>query len=269
MSHYRFLLTSAAAAAVLAVSAPSSAAVKVTVHVQNLAPTHSVAVGALSVAFNSGAYDPFNGGQAASAAVVRVAELGSGALWQPAFAAGDPGAVIGQTPGPLTPGKAGSVSFLVDPTVNPYFSFAAMVVPSNDFFIGNDSPTRFRLFDSFGHLAIQSITEKASDVWNAGSEIFDPLAAAFLQVGNATLRTPENGVIDKAADFTGYNGFVTGAGYVFDAALTPDTNIYRISFSTEAVPEPATWAMMIGGLGAVGLMLRRRRAAVAFCADPA
>ena len=30
-----------------------------------------------------------------------------------------------------------------------------------------------------------------------------------------------------------------------------------------AVPEPATWAMMIIGFGAVGSMIRRRRAVVA------
>jgi hypothetical protein len=29
------------------------------------------------------------------------------------------------------------------------------------------------------------------------------------------------------------------------------------------VPEPATWAMLIGGFFALGLMLRRRRAAIA------
>jgi hypothetical protein len=31
-----------------------------------------------------------------------------------------------------------------------------------------------------------------------------------------------------------------------------------------AIPEPATWAMMIGGLGLVGASLRRRAAKVSF-----
>ena len=35
-----------------------------------------------------------------------------------------------------------------------------------------------------------------------------------------------------------------------------------VSVPTGAVPEPATWAMMILGMGAVGYILRRRRAAV-------
>jgi choice-of-anchor C domain-containing protein len=34
--------------------------------------------------------------------------------------------------------------------------------------------------------------------------------------------------------------------------------------SVTAVPEPATWAMMIGGLGLVGVSMRRRKTAVSF-----
>ena len=40
----------------------------------------------------------------------------------------------------------------------------------------------------------------------------------------------------------------TGDGVVFD----------NFSFSAAAVPEPATWAMMILGMGAVGFAMRRR-----------
>lgn len=36
--------------------------------------------------------------------------------------------------------------------------------------------------------------------------------------------------------------------------------------ATAAVPEPATWAMLIGGFGAMGATLRRRRTAVRFTA---
>ena len=79
---------------------------------------------------------------------------GSGADWFPAFAAGDPtatlGTVVPNPAGPPTPGLTGSAIFTVDPTINPFFTFASMVVPSNDYFIGNDSPTQYQLFDAMG-----------------------------------------------------------------------------------------------------------------------
>jgi len=38
----------------------------------------------------------------------------------------------------------------------------------------------------------------------------------------------------------------------------------KIDSVTEGVPEPGTWALMVGGFGFTGTMLRRRRAALAF-----
>ena len=90
----------------------------------------------------------------ANAATVSVAEGGAGGAWQAAFAAADPTATRGTIGGPLFPGASDSGSFLVDPTLNPFFTFAAMVVPSNDFFIGNDSATQYRLFNAAGALQL-------------------------------------------------------------------------------------------------------------------
>ena len=39
-------------------------------------------------------------------------------------------------------------------------------------------------------------------------------------------------------------------------------NVSIAAVPTTAVPEPATWALMIGGFGAAGAMLRRRRVAI-------
>jgi hypothetical protein len=45
-----------------------------------------------------------------------------------------------------------------------------------------------------------------------------------------------------------------------DLYMTNDTDVnYRLSFDFSAIPEPASWAMMIGGLGMVGGAMRRRR----------
>lgn len=250
----------AGAAAFMAAGTVSHAAVvDVTVMVHNLAPSNGIAFAPLHAGFNSGAFDAFNIGGTATGPIISVAEGGAGGMWQAAFAAADPGAVRGTVGGLLLPGATSSLTLRVDTALNPFFTFAAMVVPSNDFFIGNDSPTAYRLFDAAGNLVVPSITLGAGEIWDAGSEVFDPAAAAF--VGNNDLRREQNSVAAfNFAELAGFNGLTTGAGYTFHSALTADSDVYRISFSVTAVPEPGSYALMAAGLMAVGFVARRRRA---------
>jgi PEP-CTERM motif len=256
----KFSLIAASAIGALALlNTAHAATVAVTVTVQNLAPTNSISFAPLRLGFNNGTFDAFNLGQVATAPIISVAEGGSGAAWLPAFAAADPTATLGSVNGLLTPGSALSATFNVDSVLNPFFTFAAMAVPSNDFFIGNDSPTEYRLFDAAGNLAITSISQKASEIWDAGSESFDPAAAAF--VGTNSLRTPQNSVVSfNFAELSGFNGLTTGAGYVFNSALTADSDVYRISFAVaQPVPEPETYALMAAGLMAVAWVARKKK----------
>ena len=231
--------------------------------VENLAPTNSVTFAPLRVGFNSGVYDSFDSGAAASAAIVSIAEGGSGSDWFPAFGAADPtatlGTVVSNPPGPLTPGATASATFTIDTDVNPYFTFGAMVVPSNDYFIGNDSPTAHQLFDGGGNLLVNSISLTASDIWDAGSEVDGLFGAAFLTGSMNSDHTPdtENVHLDFA-DLSIFNGQETAAGYTFDSQLMASTDVYRISF--QVVPEPTSALLIATG---AGLLLRRRRRAAA------
>jgi len=57
------------------------------------------------------------------------------------------------------------------------------------------------------------------------------------------------------------SGFGTFTGYVDNVAVTTTVGTDRINFEPAveaAVPEPGTWALMIGGFGLVGGSLRRR-----------
>lgn len=239
--------------------------VNVTVRVENLAPTNSVSFAPLHVGFHNGSFDAFDNGGVATAPIISIAEGGSGSAWFPAFAAADPGAVLGSVgAGALQPGISATASFVVDPSMNSFFTFGSMVVPSNDLFIGNDSPTRYRLFDANGDLAINSITQRGRDIWNAGSEAADPLNAAFVQGGTNALRTPENGVVEFSfAELDVFQGLTTAGGYVFDRQFGGDTELYRISFSVEpvaaqAVPAPPALVLGMVGMFAVGCVRRLR-----------
>jgi hypothetical protein len=67
----------------------------------------------------------------------------------------------------------------------------------------------------------------------------------------------------------GYNSQLTGHGLVHSGiTFISETGKYgrssaHQSFALAAIPEPSTWALMIGGFGLAGAMLRRRRLATA------
>ena len=68
----------------------------------------------------------------------------------------------------------------------------------------------------------------------------------------------------NGANETGNLFFVEAGNYPNSSAGTDDYFKIAGLSETPAVPEPATWGMMIGGLAAVGVSMRRRKTAVSF-----
>lgn len=73
-----------------------------------------------------------------------------------------------------------------------------------------------------------------------------------------------------AAVFPPFNGAFTFDSYtnemlieVLDAPATLDSSVFTYSLVSNAVPEPASWALMIGGFAMVGTALRRHRTTIA------
>ncbi|WP_371194814.1 spondin domain-containing protein [Glaciecola sp. SC05] len=250
-------------------SSAQAGLVDITVTIENLAPQNSVAFAPLRLGFHSGTFDAFNINTPATAAIISVAEGGSGSDWFPAFAAADPNAVLGTVAagGPALPAANAGVSnpfsatasntFRVDTSVNQFFTFANMVVPSNDLFLGNDNP--IKLFDDNGNLILDMIVQTGASIWDANSEVADPANGAFVVGGNNGGRIAENGLVDfDLSELLAYDGFSTPAGYVFDSStVNADTEIYRISFSAAQVDVSAPSMAAFMTLSAFGLAFRR------------
>ncbi|MFN9848492.1 MAG: PEPxxWA-CTERM sorting domain-containing protein [Alphaproteobacteria bacterium] len=98
------------------------------------------------------------------------------------------------------------------------------------------------------------------------------LAAGSYLVGGRSNSADENLRDATSATFgplLSYGGSVTNGSNAFSAptVATPgfDVGYFGANFTYDvgAIPEPGTWALMIGGFGLAGAMLRRRRAVIA------
>jgi hypothetical protein len=99
----------------------------------------------------------------------------------------------------------------------------------------------------------------------------DVFITAFDGVTNAVLGTTSTSVASGAGFSTWlqtYGTSGTGSVYFKIGSLSADNQgplLDSITIDvTSAVPEPATWAMMIGGFGLVGASMRRRKVSVRF-----
>ena len=144
----------------------------------NLAPDGGLADSGLFLtpifnAFHDGTFDLFDVDSAASAGLESLAEDGVNTTLTTEFQADQPAGVVQSLAngGPIAPGVTLSSVFVLDPTDNRYYTYASMVIPSNDAFIGNGDPLAFELFDEDGNLLPVNFAVPGSLVWDAGTEV--------------------------------------------------------------------------------------------------
>ena len=107
-------------------------------------------------------------------------------------------------------------------------------------------------------------------IWQVVANRDVTLAAGFGE-NNGVDANAFNALVDNLSG-ANYLSYATGYGTLSTAVtfITPITyptgGTQSFLFAGGAVPEPATWAMLIGGFGLVGAMLRRRRVATAAAA---
>ena len=192
------------------------------------------------VGLHDGSFDLFEPGQRASAGLEALAEGGNTELLGAEFAqAGRLQATIGNGNVQfISPGETIEGSIAVrNAAAYRYFSFASMLIPSNDAFIGNDDPLAYEIFDAAGNFTGPlTIDVLASDIYDAGTEVNDGQGAAGFSLGlngdgGTSTDDPTSTVGIHPDLLANIAGFMTAAGTVVTNPLTPDEAIARITVS--------------------------------------
>lgn len=187
-------------------------ATEIKVKVEVLTPTGGVFVTPLWVGFHDGSFDSYDTGAPASAGIERIAEDGDASELSAIFSEttmNSQDAVIlnpeGFAGAPVfEPGSSSTMVFDLDETTQKYFSYANMIIPSNDAFIANADPMAHQLFDESGEFVGPfTFTVYGSQVRDAGTEENTETEAAFL---NQTAGNTGNMTTENISVHPGFNG---------------------------------------------------------------
>jgi len=130
-------------------------------------------------------------------------------------------------------------------------------VSGTSYFTGQKAADLSRLFTATHGIVFDSSTSAAmqAGIWEI---IYEKGTAYGFATGNFT------GVPEKAGDqaaFDTINGYLTHlSDYKADYRIDVLTNGDHQDFLVATIPEPETWALLVAGLGVLGLLKRRRRA---------
>ncbi|MEM9410741.1 MAG: spondin domain-containing protein [Planctomycetota bacterium] len=233
----------------------------VQVTVENLAADDGFFFTPVWVGFHDGNFDLFDTGTAATPGLELIAEQGDFSVLSNEFAgSGTDGAVFGPAGFPgapvIDPGETASAVFDINSDER-YFSFASMIIPSNDAFIGNGDPTAYEVLDALGNVNDTIVIDLfAGDIYDSGTEVNDGQGAAFSAVGGTA--TDENGVVGLHLGLNNFLGTDTVAGTTIGSLPGSASPFARITISN-AIPEP-TSAGVFALLVSTALVSRRRSA---------
>lgn len=267
------LLIAACVCSIAAFAAVESQAqtqlLRVTVTSNTPAGTNGAAITPLWLGFHNNSFDTFDVGGTATPGLEELAETGMAGVLDGEFNAigGRVSTVVGSPSGPppIQPGESvTSGIFGIDTSQNQFLSYASMVLPSSDYFVGNDNAIDISsIFGNGGSISFNV----GQTVWNAGTEVDDfatspgnPLFGIPAGDGGTGVGADEGGVIG-AVTGDPYAGFLNSPdNFDFGPLNFNDTNLYPNGIATvtiTAVPEPTSIGIIALGLG--GLFLRRRR----------
>lgn len=203
---------------------------KVKVTVENLNGEGGLVATPVWVAAHDGSFDTFNTGEAASVELERLAEDGNIAPLADSFEeseAGVDGVIFGTNgiPGVIDPNEVASTILDVDALTDRYFSYASMVIPSNDAFVANSNPLAFTLFDEDGNFVAPEEIIVGDRVYDAGTEVNSELEAAFINQTGPNTGETENGVVTLHEGFIGSQGNPDGTPIILGGTSVAGTFI--------------------------------------------
>lgn len=179
----------------------------VRVTVTNLQDQGGVFTTPFYTGFHNGDFDLFDVGSEASTGLESIAEDGvfsDAAAERLAVDPNSQGAVVTGAGGPIATGEVTSRTFSLTDTQT-HLVLAAMLLPSNDAFVGTDES--LVLFDARGNFnGAQTVTFEGSDVYDAGTEENTELDAAFINQTAPNTGVDEGGVIRLHEGFNGSLG---------------------------------------------------------------
>lgn len=199
--------------------AQSAHAETYTLTVENLAPGGGVYLTPVWIGFHAGDFTLFEDGASASPELERIAEDGATGPLDQAFRAqsADRTSVTVLNPegfagAPVFEPGARSVQWIeLDPALHRYLSYASMVIPSNDAFVGNPGARSIRVFDEDGQPAgAVSFVVYGDRVWDAGTEQNTETDAAFLNQTAPDTGAAENGRVLRHPGYNGSQGNPSG-----------------------------------------------------------
>ena len=147
--------------------------------ITNVAPEFGVCITPVWFGIHDGTFDTYNGGDPLAPEFVPLVEDGMPSQVSELFTASSGAVVDGVVgSGPLCSGDTATFNFDLPPhpaNETLYFSYATMIIPSNDAWASNGNPMAYPVMSVDGEFQPFSVTVLGTDVIDAGTELNDEL----------------------------------------------------------------------------------------------
>ena len=148
------------------------------IKVTNAAPEGGTCLSPPWIGFHDGTFDTYDGGAPLTIAMERLAEDGNNDPITAVFANDQPrglDATVGMTA--ICPGQSQEITVFLEAQLGMtyYFSYASMILPSNDAFVANGNPMAHLAVGADGRFNVLSIQVFGSEVNDGGTEVNDEL----------------------------------------------------------------------------------------------